>query len=73
MESPLVICNTGGKRRSEGKREREKERENVCMCVCLCVCACACMSASLYIPKDYLLDYFSRKFYDNVVNCIFLR
>ena len=26
-----------------------------------------------YIPKDYLLDYFSRKFYDDVVNCIFLR
>ena len=23
-------------------------------------------SAFLYIPKDYLLDYFSRKFYDNV-------
>ena len=28
-------------------------------------------SAFLYIPKDYLLDYFSRKFYDDVVNCIF--
>ena len=30
-------------------------------------------SAFLYIPKDYLLDYFSRKFYENIVNCIFLR
>ena len=30
-------------------------------------------SAFLYIPKDYLLDYFSRKFYDAVINCIFLR
>ena len=30
-------------------------------------------SAFLYILKDYLLDYFSTKFYDDVVNCIFLR
>ena len=30
-------------------------------------------SAFLYIPKDYLLDYFSRKFYGDIVNCIFLR
>ena len=29
-------------------------------------------SALLYIPKDYLLDNFSRKFYDDVVNCIFI-
>ena len=27
----------------------------------------------IIIPKDYLLDYFSRKSHDNVVNCIFLR
>ena len=30
-------------------------------------------SAFLYIPNDYLLDYFSRKFYDDVVNCIFIK
>ena len=35
--------------------------------------ACGPLAFLYNIPKDYLLDYFSRKFYDYVVNCLFLR